>query len=87
MLLVHETDEDARASAVELRALGGHARRLLEECVAEQQLTRKQASTAARLLENAGFIFVRDEGDIFEPKFVLTPSLAGEEALEALEKM
>lgn len=87
MLLAHESEEDARASAELLRGLGAHARRLLEECVAEQQLTRKQVSTAARLLENAGFIFVRDEGDIFEPKFVLTPSLAGEEALEALENM
>lgn len=87
MLLGHETEDDVHASALLLRGLGGHARRLLEECVAEQQLTRKAVSAAARALENAGFIFVRDEADIFEPKFVLTPSLTGEEALEALEKM
>jgi hypothetical protein len=87
MLLAHETEEDARASAVVLRGLGGHARRLLEECVAEQQLTRKQVSTAARLLENAGFIFVRDNGDHYAPEFIVTPSLVGEEALERLEWM
>lgn len=87
VLLSHESEEDARAAALVLRGLGGHARRLMAQCVEEQLLTRKSVSTAARALEDAGFIFVRDEGDIFEPEFAITPSLAGEEALEALELM
>jgi hypothetical protein len=84
MLLFHESEDEARAAAIVLRGLGGHARRLLEECVEQQELTRKKASAAARSLENAGFVFVRETSDLYDPSFIITPSLAGEEALEAL---
>jgi hypothetical protein len=87
VLLSHDSEEDARAAARVLRGLGGHARRLMAQCVEEQQLTRKSVSAAARALEDAGFLFVRDEGDLYEEAYALTPSLAGEEALETLELM
>jgi hypothetical protein len=86
VLLGHDTMDDVFASAAILRDLGPHARRLMAQCVEEGQLTRKEVSAAATSLENAGFIFVRDEGDVFQPEFVLTPSLVGEEALEALDE-
>ncbi|MEX3983955.1 hypothetical protein AB4Y45_33760 [Paraburkholderia sp. EG287A] len=70
-----------------MQGLGHHARRLMEQCVEEPLLTRKSFSAAALALANAGFIFVRGEGDIYVPQFARTPSLAGEEALEVLELM
>ena len=48
-------------------------------------ITRTAVSLAALALEDAGFVFVRDKSDLFESKFDISPSLAGEEALEALE--
>jgi len=85
-LLHHQTEEEAGAAAELLRAMGGHARRLLEQCVESQGLTRKAVSGAARALHDAGFIFVRETGILGgDAEFTLTPALAGEEALEALE--
>lgn len=87
MLLSYETEDDVRAAALVLRGLSGHARRLLEECVEKQHVTRKKVSAAARSLEDAGFLFVRSDNDLYEPTYSLNPSLAGEEALEELELM
>ena len=83
--LAFETDDDLTEAVVRLRSLGWRARKLLAELVETQGVTRSAVSQAALTLENAGFIFVRDYGDIFKPKFEISPSLAGEEALEALE--
>lgn len=85
MLLHYETDADAHAAATQLRALGPHARRLLEMCVETQGLKRKKISAAAELLSACGFIFIRDSSDMWKAEVTLRPSLAGEEALEALE--
>lgn len=87
ILLAHDSEEDARASAEQLRQLGGHAKKLLAECVKDQELERKSLSATARALNDAGFIFVRDLSSYFEGRFVISPSLAGEEALEMLEKL
>lgn len=81
-----ETDEALAEAVAQLRCLGRHARKLLAECVATQGITRTAASKAAEALESAGFVFLRDTGNLFEPKIVITPSLSGEEALEALEE-
>ncbi|HDR9105419.1 TPA: hypothetical protein QDB04_002260 [Burkholderia vietnamiensis] len=85
-LLSHEDEAAAEASAVLLKGMGGAARRLLAECVEHTQLTRKTLSAAAKALESAGFIFVRDESTIWDEAFVLSAALAGEEALEMLEQ-
>lgn len=86
VLLAHETEADARAAAEILRGLGNRARRLLEEVVEHQGVTRSKISLSAQQLDESGFIFVRETGDMWEPCFLITPSLAGEEALEALEQ-
>jgi hypothetical protein len=69
----------------QLKVLGRHGRKLLEECVEKQEVTRRKASKAAESLYDAGFLFIRDVPDFFEPSVVLRPSLLGEEALELLE--
>jgi hypothetical protein len=86
-LLAHEDDAAVKASAAVLKGLGGAARRLLVECVEQSQITRKTLSAAAKALDAAGFIFVRDEGTIWDDCFALSSSLAGEEALEMMELM
>lgn len=87
ILLAHETVADASAAAEILRGLGNRARRLLEECVENQSMTQRKVSQAAQQLDEAGFVFVKEVGDLWETKFVITPSLAGEEALEVLEQI
>lgn len=87
VLLAHETEADTRAAAEVLRGLGARARRLLEECVEHQGVTRKKISQATQRLDDAGFVFVREVGDMWKTEFVIAPSLAGEEALEALEQI
>jgi hypothetical protein len=42
-------------------------------------------SVATKRLKDAGFLFVREEVDMYAPDFVLSPSSAGEEALEMLD--
>lgn len=84
-LIAHDTMEQARESANVLKGLGAPARKLMAECVETSGVKRKQLSAAARALENAGFLFVRDTGNIWEAQFALTPSLAGEEALQVLD--
>lgn len=81
-----ETDDALAKAVAQLRCLGGRARKLLAESVAAQGITRTAVSQTALALENAGFVFVRDKGDVFEPKFEIAPSMAGEEALEALQQ-
>lgn len=86
-LIAHETMEEALASSSVLKGLGSAARRLLAESVEHSGVTRKQVSAAAASLESSGFLFIRDKGFVGSPEFELMPSLAGEEALEALEDM
>jgi hypothetical protein len=87
VLLGHETLEDVQASANMLKALGAPARRLLADSVEHTGVKRKQLSAAAKALEDAGFLFVRDLGTLWDEQFELMPSLAGEEALELLDEM
>lgn len=86
MLIAHESMEQARESAVILVKLGSPARKLLAEAVEATGVKRKQLSKAAKDLETAGFLFVRDSGNLWESQFELMPTLAGEEALEVLDE-
>lgn len=80
-------DIPAAELAETLLTLGRHARKLLEECVEKQEVTRRKASKAAESLYEAGFLFIRDVPDFFEPTVILRPSLLGEEALDLLEQV
>lgn len=84
--LAFETDDELTDAVARLRSLGWRAQKLLAECVATQGITRTAVSRAALVLDDAGFVFVRDKGDMFESKFEISPSLAGEEALEAFDQ-
>ncbi|WP_219118448.1 hypothetical protein [Janthinobacterium sp. UMAB-56] len=86
MLIAHESMEQARESAVILVRLGSPARKLLAEAVEATGVKRKQLSKAAKDLETAGFLFVRESGNLWESQFELMPTLAGEEALEVLDE-
>lgn len=85
-LFFFETPEAANDAADRLRKLGGHAIKLLSECVEKQEVSRQKPSAAALALESEGFLFIREnENWPIIPGVFLTPSLAGEEALECLE--
>ncbi|PKB13922.1 hypothetical protein [Janthinobacterium sp. 64] len=86
MLIAHESMEQARESAVILVRLGSPARKLLAEAVEATGVKRKQLSKTAKDLETAGFLFVRDSGNLWESQFELMPTLAGEQALEVLDE-
>lgn len=86
MLLIHETVESARESALLLRQLGSPARRIVAECVEHQEIRRSRLSVAAEALSEAGFVRVVDDSDI-SGAYTLLPTLFGEEALDALETM
>jgi len=81
-----EDEESLKDAASRLEALGQAAIKLLQTLVEHQSIEKKSLSATAEKLNNEGFIFARDHSTFFEPRFVLTPSLAGEEALEYLEK-
>jgi hypothetical protein len=81
-LTFFDSEEDAAAAAETLRTLGPAAKKLLAECVEKQELIRNSLSPTAEALNNAGFIFIREDG---WGQFQLSPSLAGEDALTALE--
>lgn len=86
ILLAHESVEAAQQSARELQALGANARKLLAEAVEETGVRRKKLSKAAKDLESAGFLFIRDVGSQWDAEFELSPTLVGEEALDALDE-
>jgi hypothetical protein len=86
-LFFFETQEAAKDAADRLRKLGGHAIKLLSECVEKQEVSRQKSSAAALALESEGFLFIREnENWPMVQGVILTPSLAGEEALEYLEE-
>lgn len=85
LLIYHDSEDAARESARILRSLGTPARRILEECVEHQEITRTRVSAALQALDNAGFVFVRELEPVFSTKVTVRPSLAGEEALEMLD--
>lgn len=86
-LTYFESAEDAKDAAARLKALGSAARKLLSTCVAHQTVTRRAQSAAALALEMEGFLFVRFTGSVFYEEYLLTPTLAGEEALDWLEHL
>ena len=87
VLIAHDSVEQAQESARALAALGSHARKLMADCVEATGVKRKHLSAAARALESAGFLFVRDTGSIWESQFHLVPTLEGEEALQILDEI
>lgn len=86
-LLAHDSVVDLEQSALYLRKLGPPARKVLSAAVEHTGVTRKAVSEAARQLEDAGFLFIRDHSSLWEKSYQLLPSLLGEEALEALETL
>lgn len=87
VLIGHESIKDAEESAQVLSRLGASSYKLLADCVESTGVKRKQLSASAKALENAGFLFVRDIGNIWDVEFQLLPTLAGEEALLVLDEM
>jgi len=85
MLLMHCTEDDARLSAMVLRAMSASARRLLAECVEKQEVKRTKLSLAALALEHEGFVRIVCPISGRGEHHLLYPKLAGEEALEALD--
>lgn len=81
-----DSDAALQQAAQDLRAQSTAARRLLAQSVEAQELTRKAVSEAARALEDAGFVYVREIGHVMDRDYRITPSLWGEEALEALQE-
>lgn len=63
VLIAHDSMEQAEASATVLAALGAPGRKLLAQAVEMTGVKRKQLSKAAKVLETAGFLFVRDTGN------------------------
>lgn len=79
-------DQDEIEQAVEdLRAMPSASRTLLAACIEHQGVARTRCSKAARDLESAGFIRIREREWGAETPFDLLPTLAGEEAMQALE--
>lgn len=88
ILLSHCDLEAASQSALELKAMGANALKLLEECVAEQTIERSKLSAAAKMLDEAGFIRINESDQSITAKYKLSSTLTGEEALEYFhEKM
>jgi hypothetical protein len=81
-LLAHENIDAVQDSLVELQGFGKRAITLLARCVEEQGIEVNSMSKAASLLDGAGYIIVRDLGDMWCQKFYLAPTLLGEEVLE-----
>lgn len=79
-------DTELLRAAKALKALGGHARKLLEECVETQGTPRAKVSKTAEALESLGLLFIRDL-NFWGTEVLLTPSIWGEEALAALEEL
>lgn len=84
-LFFFESEAEAIAAAYALEKLGRRAKKLLAECIEHQIITRKYVSTAARALENEGFIFINESNDFLDKSVEIVPSLSGEEAMEMLE--
>ena len=74
--------DEALQAAVDLKAMGPVAVRMLTELVEHQDVERKKPSPTAEALYDAGFAHVSECG--YE-RFSIRPSLWGEEALAALE--
>jgi hypothetical protein len=87
LLLAYADVAAAEAAANHLRSLGAQARKLLEQCVENQGVTRKKASRAANQLQDAGYVFLTESVDLWCPEWSIRPALAGEEALEMLEQL
>jgi len=81
-LLSHSDLEAACQSALELKAMGVNAQKLLEECVAEQTIERSKLSAAAKTLDDAGFIRINESDLSITGRYKLSSTLTGEEALE-----
>jgi hypothetical protein len=83
-LLAHVDLYAVKESAEQLQIMGKNAINLLEVCVAEQIIERVKLSAAAILLDGAGFIRINDSDLAISSRYKLSPTLAGEEALEYL---
>ena len=81
-----QTAAELQHAVATLRALPATAHRLLIECMEHQELVRQRPSAAARALESAGFVIIRDTDGWFSSQVRISPTLAGEEAMLALEE-
>lgn len=85
VLLAHRSSDECNESAQELAAMGPACLKLLRESVEKQGVARKFASKAAKKLEAAGFVLIRESIDQWEPIVTISPTLMGEEALAMLD--
>lgn len=67
-----------------MTTLDKRSRTLLEECIEHQVVEKTSISKAAYFLEECSFIIIRDCSNVFEKKFVLRPTLLGEEYMEEI---
>lgn len=85
MRLILESQEALDLAVTDLKSCGARAIKLLEEVVEQSEVKRQKLSEATKTLESAGFIIAR-RTDEYEESFIIRPTLAGEEALEALDE-
>ena len=62
--------------------LDTRSRKLLEECIENQEVVKTSISKTMLLLETYSFVIIRDVSNVFEKKIVLRPTLLGEEYME-----
>lgn len=77
------SDDEVENAVSELRGLSSVARKLLSEVIANQVVERKKISTTMQILENHGFISIR-QIDKFSDSVEITSTLIGEEAFFTL---
>lgn len=65
-----------------MTTLDKRSRTLLEECIRTQGIEKTSISKSALHLEELSFIIIRDFSNVFEKKFLLSPTLIGEEYMD-----
>lgn len=80
-----ESDFALKEAVAALRALPAGTKKLLSDCIEHQGVIRQSVSAAARALESAGFVIIADVDGFFSSAVRISPTLAGEEAVLALE--
>ena len=78
------SDDVVLEAVAELRGLSSVARKLLSEVITDQVVERKKVSPTMQILEDIGFISIR-QIDRFSDRVEICSTLIGEEALFALE--
>lgn len=80
------TQEELDEAIADIKALSPGARKVLAKAIETQGYRVSRISPSARILEDLGFIFIKDLSN-YSDESTLTPSLWGEEALGAYEDL